>query len=153
MTPWKIILKTSDDSAIKRELELYDAKSYFGGYLRIKRSYFNELAKIIKMTKNYSTGRAIEKVIGPENDEDWTLNPWMLIIAKDNEKNKTFNFFIKREKDLSGLLVAIGPKPYAEYNNSQNYSEARRGIKRIINYIIAYLNKFQCMVLLPNYLP
>ena len=148
MMLWKVILKSSDDSANKEELELYDAKSYFGGYLRIKRSYFNELAKTIKMTKNYSTGRAIEKVTGPESEEDWTLNPWMLIIVKDNEKNKSFWFFIKREKDLSGLLVAIGPKPYAEYNNNQNNSEARRGIKRIINYIIAYLNKFHCMVLL-----
>lgn len=153
MKLWKIILKVPVDSGLEQELELYDAKSYFGGYLRIKRSYFNELAKTIKVTKNYSIGRAIEQVISPENNEDWTFNPWMLLIVKDNEKKKSFWFFIKREKDLSGLLVAIGPKPYAEYNNNQNTSEARRQIKRIINYIIAYLNKFQCIVLLPNYLP
>jgi hypothetical protein len=153
MNLWKIILKVPNDTGLEKELELYDAKSYFGGYLRIKRSYFNELTKTIKMTKNYSIGRAIEKVIGAENNEDWTLNPWMLLIVKDNEKKKSFLFFIKREKDLSGLLVAIGPKSYAEYNNNQNYSEARRGIKRIINYIIAYSNKFQCITLLPTYLP
>jgi len=104
------------------------------------------------MTKKYSTGRAIEKVLGPEGEEDdWTLNPWMLIIVKDNEKNKPFWFFIKRERDLSGLLVAIGPKSFADYNS--NNSEAKREIKRLINYIIAYLNKFNCVVLLPNYLP
>jgi len=153
MKSWKIILKVPVDSDLEQELELYDAKSYFGGYLRIKRSYFNELVKTIKITKNYSIGRAIEKVISPENNEDWTFNPWMLLIVKDNEKKKSFWFFIKREKDLSGLLVAIGPKPYAEYNNNQNTSEARRQIKRIINYLIAYLNKFQCLILLPNYLP
>ena len=150
MKLWKIILKFSNGTDFKKELELFDAKSYFGGYLKIKRGYFNELAKTIKMTKKYSTGRAIERVIGPENDEDWTDNPWMLFIIKDTEKNKPFWFFIKREKDLSGLLVAIGPKSYAEYNNNQNNSEARREIKRLINYIIAYLNKFHCLILLPN---
>jgi hypothetical protein len=148
MNLWKISLKFSDGTS--KDLELFDAKNYFGGYLKIKRSYFNELIKIVKMTKKYSTGRAIEKVIGPD-EEEWTFNPWMLIIVKDNEKNKPFWFFIKREKDLSGLLVAIGPKPFAEYNSSN--PEAKREIKRIINYIIAYLNKFNCVVLLPNYLP
>ena len=153
MKRWKVILKISNGSELEKEVELFDAKSYFGGYLKIKRGYFNELAKTIKMTKKYSTKRAIEKVIGPEKDEDWTLNPWMLFIIKDTEKNKPFWFFIKREKDLSGLLVAIGPRPYAEYTNKQDNSEARREIKRLINYIIAYLNKFQCLILLPNFLP
>lgn len=152
MKLWRIILKFSNGIDFKKELELFDAKSYFGGYLKIKRSYFNELAKTIKMTRKYSTRRAIEKVIGPENDEDWTFNPWMLFIVKDTEKNKPFWLFIKREKNLSGSLVAIGPKPYAEYTNKQNNSDARREIKRLINYIIAYLNKFQCLILLPNFL-
>jgi len=76
----------------------------------------------------------------------------MLIIVKDNEKRKPFWFFIKREKDLSGILVAIGPKPFAEFNN-QNLSEAKREIKSLINYIVAYLNKFKCVIMLPNYLP
>jgi len=148
MNPWKVFLKFSDGT--DKELDLFDAKSYFGGaYLKIKRSYFNELVKTIKMTKKYSTGRAINKVLSPDN-EDWTLNPWMLIIVKDNEKHKPFWFFIKREKDLSGLLVAIGPKPFADYNS--NNSEAKREIKRLIHYIVAYLNKFQCVILLPNYL-
>lgn len=147
MNLWKISLKFADSTL--KDLELFDAKNFFGGYLKIKRSYFNELIKTVKMTKKYSTGRAIEKVIGPD-EQEWTFNPWMLLIVKDNEKNKPFWFFIKREKDLSGLLVAIGPKPFAEYNSSN--PEAKREIKRIINYIIAYLNKFNCVILLPNYL-
>ena len=150
MEPWKIYLKFSNETEMGQELELYDAKSYFGGYLKIKRSYFNALVKNVKMTKKYITSRAIEKVLGP-GDEDWTLNPWMLLIVKDNEKNKPFWFFIKREKDLSGLLVGIGPKPFAKYSDD-NLADARSEIKRLINYIIAYLNKFNCVVLLPNYL-
>jgi len=100
--------------------------------------------------KEYFAQSAIEKVIGPD-EIDWTLNPWMLILIKDNEKGKRFWFFIKREKDLSGHLIAIGPKPFVEYN--QTNSEAKREIKQIINYIIAYLNKFEVIILLPNYLP
>ena len=147
MKSWRVVLKFPDGS--DKNLELFDSKQYFGGYLKIKRSYFNELVKTIKMTKKYNTSKAIEKVTGPD-DEDWTLNPWMLIIVKDNEKNKPFWFFIKRERDLSGLLVAIGPKPFADYNSGN--SEAKREIKRLINYIIAYLNKFNCLILLPNFL-
>jgi len=149
MKPWKVFLKFSDELNTEELLEVFDAKSYFGGYLKIKRSYFHELTKTIKMTKKYLTKRGIEKVLSPD-DEDWTYNPWMLIFVKDNEKGKLFWFFIKREKDLSGILVAIGPKPFAEYNN--NNPEAKREIKRIINYIIAHLNKFQCIVILPNHL-
>ncbi|MFX1489891.1 MAG: hypothetical protein ACFFBI_12125, partial [Promethearchaeota archaeon] len=83
MDRWKVYLKHVD--IIDKKLELYDAKTYFGGYLKIKRTYFNALIKSIKMTKKYFTSKAIERVLGPD-DSDWTLNPWMLIILKDNEK-------------------------------------------------------------------
>ena len=149
MNLWKVFLKSSN--GIEKELELFDTKNYFGGYLKIQRSFFNSLTKSIKMTKKYFTYKAIEKVLGPDED-DWTLNPWMLIVVQDNEKKKTFWFFIKREKDLTGVLVGIGPKTYADYNN-QKLSEAKREIKLLINYIITYLNKFSCVVFLPKYLP
>jgi hypothetical protein len=145
---WKIVLKY-DNSKDINELQLYDAKTYFGGYLKIKRSYFNELAKIIKSNNNYMTGKAIEKVISPDN-ADWTFNSWMFLIIKDNEKGKTFWLFIKREKDLSGVLVAIGPKTFAEYNKEN--IEAKREIKQILSFIITYGNKFQVIILLPRYL-
>ena len=150
MNPWKVYLKFPDDEDIEQEIELFDAKSYFGGYLKLKRTYFDALVKNIKLTKKYITGKAIERVSGPD-EEDWTHNPWMLLIVKDNEKNKPFWFFIKREKDLTGLLIAIGPKQFDQYCSS-NPSEARSEIKRLINYIVAYLNKFNCLILLPNYL-
>jgi len=148
MNLWKVLLKFSDGT--NRDIELFDAKTYFGGYLKIKRSYFNALSKTIKITRNYFTGRAIEKVLGPNND-DWTYNPWMLLMVKENEKKRPFWLFIKREKDLSGILVAIGPKSFANYN-SNVASEARREIKRLINYIVTYLKKFKCIILLPNHL-
>lgn len=147
MKTWKVLIKYSDENI--ENLDLYDASSYFDGYLKIKRSFFNSLIKAIKMSKKYTTGNAIEKVINPEG-EDWTLNPWMLLLVKDNEKDNTFWYLIKRESDLSGLLVAIGPKAFADYINA-NTTETKRDIKRLINYLIAYLNKFNCIVLLPNY--
>ena len=148
MSIWKIDLKFADGTS--NEIELYDAEPYFNGYLKLNRSYFNRLVKAIKITKKYTTGHAIEKVIGPDS-KDWTLNPWMLLLIKDNEKKNPFWLFIKREMDLSGVLIAIGPKQFAEYNNS-NKLEAKHDIKRLINYIVAYLNKFNCSVILPNYL-
>ena len=148
MDIWKISLKFSDGTV--NGLELYDAKAYFNGYLRLKRSYFLRLVKAIKMTKKYTTGRVIESVIGPDAKE-WIGNAWMLLLIKDNEKKNPFWILIQREKDLSGLLIAIGPKSFAEFNNS-NILEAKRDIKRLINYIVAYLTKFNCSVLLPNYL-
>jgi hypothetical protein len=146
MDIWKINLKFSD--GIANDLELYDAKAYFNGYLKLNRSYFMRLVKAIKMTKKYTTGHAIERVIGPDAKE-WTENAWMLLLIKDNEKKNPFWLLIKREKDLSGLLIAIGPKSFADYNNS-NMLEAKRDIKRLINYIVAYITKFNCSVLLPN---
>lgn len=147
MDIWKVFLESS--GGIEKELELYDAKKYYGGYLKIKRSYFNALVKAIRITKKYNTQKAIVKVIGPDN-VDWTLNPWMLMIVQDNEKKMPFWLFIKREKDLSGVLIAIGPKPFADYNN-KNLPEAKREIKSLINYIVVYLNKFNCVIILPNY--
>ncbi|MHA2036456.1 MAG: hypothetical protein ACW98X_08480 [Promethearchaeota archaeon] len=146
MSLWKVILKFSDGT--DKELELFDAKTFFDGYLKIKRSFFNALVKSIKMTKKYFSNKAIDKVIGPDAT-DWTLNPWMLLVIKDNEKMMPFWLFIKREKDLSGALIAIGPKSFAEYN-TKNSTEAKREIKRLVNYVITYLNKFNCIVFLPK---
>lgn len=146
MKKWDVSLKSNE--VIDKEIHLFDAKRYFDGYLKIKRSYFNGLLNTIKTSKNYTVARAIEKVVS--ENKDWTLNPWILLIIRDTEKEKPFWFLIKREKDLSGLLIAIGPKDFSDYN--YNNSESKREIMRIINYIVAYLNKFNCMILLPNYL-
>ena len=53
MDLWKVFLKHANGT--EKKLELIDAKIYYGGYLKIKRSYFNALIKAIKMTKKYGT--------------------------------------------------------------------------------------------------
>ncbi|TFF98871.1 MAG: hypothetical protein EU547_00230 [Promethearchaeota archaeon] len=147
---WKVALSISkQDGENAQEIELFDAARYFDGYLTIKRSYFNGLLQTIKTSKNYNTANNIEKIISPK-DKDWTLNPWILLLIKDKEKGKRFWFLIKREKDLSALLVAIGPKEFADYNH--NNSEAKKEIMRILGYIVAYLTKFDCLIALPKFL-
>jgi hypothetical protein len=148
MKTWEITLKYSD--GIVKKLDLFDVKNLFNGYLKIKRSYFDRLLKAIKITKNYFTGNAIERIISPDKD-DWTFNPWLLVLIHDNEKKRPFWLLIKRERDLSGELVAIGPKAFADYNDS-NSNDAKRDLKRLMTYLVVYINKFECSVLLPNYL-
>jgi len=111
MSTWKINLKFADGTS--NEIELYDAKSYFNGYLKLKRSYFYRLVKAIKITKKYTTGHAIEKVLSPDSIE-WTLNPWMLLLVKDNEKKNHFGYLLKERKIYPDYLLQLAQ------NNSQN---------------------------------
>ncbi|MBD3193781.1 MAG: hypothetical protein GF317_01910 [Candidatus Lokiarchaeota archaeon] len=147
MREWQVILNYNNGK--KKEIKLYDAERYFDGYLKIKRRYFSSLVQKIKTTQNYFIVKGIEKVISPK-EKDWTANPWVLLLIKDFEKDKSFWLLMKREKDLSGLVIAIGPKEFAKYNN--NNSEAKREIMRIFNYLIAYMNKFKCAIIIPNYI-
>ena len=147
MELWKISLKYNNE--LNKKLELFDAKTYFNGYLNLKRTYFNKLAEVIKITKRYNIIHGISEVIGPD-EKDWTLNAWMLFIITETENRNPFWLLIKREKDLSGTLVAIGPKAFADYNKS-NQDNAKRDLKRLINYLVTYLNKFYCSIFIPNY--
>ena len=146
MELWKISLKYNNE--LNKKLELFDAKTYFNGYLNLKRTYFNKLVEVIKITKKYNIIHGISEVIGPD-EREWTLNAWMLFIITEIENKNPFWLLIKREKDLSGTLVAIGPKAFADYNKS-NQDEAKRDLKRLINYLVTYLNKFYCSIFIPN---
>lgn len=147
MKNWKITLKFPDGTT--DELELHDGASILRGYLTIKSEYFNEIIKKIKEQKRFISGKAIETVIGPD-DEDWTNNPWLLFIIKDNEKQTPFWFLFKRENDLNGILVAIGPEKFAEYLKSSGESDIN--VKKLLYYFTAYAEKWSNLVLLPNYL-
>lgn len=150
MKSWKISIKFSDSSkALEKEIILFDAQTFFNGYLKIRRTYFNALIKAIKISRNYNSEKGIDKIIGPDN-RDWTNNAWLLLLIKDTEKMKPFWILIKREKDLSGLLIALGPKSFVEHSN--NNQEVKREIKNLLNYFISYINKFECTILIPNFL-
>ncbi len=147
MKIWKIGIKFSD--GISDQLELYDNGSIFKGYLTIKRSFFDELIKQIKENPKYITGKAINKILAPDRS-DWTNNPWLFLLIKDVENQKPIWLLFKRERNLDGLLVAIGPKKFANYFNSSKESD--KTIKKLLNYFIAYPSKWINLVLLPNFL-
>ncbi len=147
MKIWKIGIKFSD--GISDPLELYDNASIFKGYLTIKRSFFDELIKQIKENPKYITGKAINKILAPDRS-DWTNNPWLFLLIKDVENQKPIWLLFKRERNLDGLLVAIGPKKFANYFNSSKESD--KTIKKLLNYFIAYPSKWINLVLLPNFL-
>jgi hypothetical protein len=150
MKNWKITLKFPDGTT--DQLELFDGASILKGYPTIKRAYFNSLTDLLKNENNkYISGKAIEKVVGPD-EADWTNNPWLLFIIRDNEKQTPFWFLFKREKkEMNGILVAIGPEQFAEYLKAS--SESDINLKKLLYYFTAYAKKWTMLVLLPNYLP
>ncbi|MBD3342754.1 MAG: hypothetical protein GF353_26895 [Candidatus Lokiarchaeota archaeon] len=151
MTNWKVVVNFVNNPKTEEEIQLFDVSSYFKGYLKLKRSYFNELEKIVRTSKSYFAQKAIASVTNPEG-EDWTANAWMLLVLVDTEMGTPFRFLIKRERDLSGTLVGVGPEVYVSHNEDIGNADTKREIMRIFNYIIVYFNKFNCSILLPTQL-
>ena len=147
MKTWELMIKIGTETPDK--IELYDIDKILDGYLNVNRTFFDEILDIVKMIKKYSVGKGIEKIIGP-NKDDWTFNPWLLIMVKDKENEIPFWLLFKREKDLTGFLVAIGPKKYYDYCNASK--EPDDDIKKFLEYIIAYPEKFSLSVIIPNFI-
>lgn len=147
MKNWTLTIKIGENE--EDNLNLFDVKGFLNGYLSINRNFFDEILNIVKMIKKYTVGKGIERVIGP-NKKDWTQNSWVLLMFKDNEKQVPFWLLIKREKDLTGTLVAIGPEDlYQYYKDSKEPDDE---IKRIIEYIVSYPQKFKLSMIIPNFI-
>ena len=143
---WQITIQIEDTKDV---LQLTDIKDLFPGYLAIDRTFFDELMGIVKMISKYSVGKGIEKVVGPDK-RDWTKNPWLLLIAQDKESQISYRYLIKREKDLNGFLVGLGPDQITDvFKKSQNAEEE---IKQLLQYVISYPEKFKLIVLIPNFI-
>jgi hypothetical protein len=147
MKNWQVTVKMGDQP--DDILELIDIKEVFEGYLNVSRTFFDELLSIVKMIKKYAIGKGVEVVKAPDGS-DWTHNPWILMLLKDNEKSMPFWLLFKREKDLSGYLVAAGPEQFIDYCKATK--EADDEIKRIMEYMIAYPQKFTLSIIIPNFI-
>ncbi|MHA1776219.1 MAG: hypothetical protein ACTSWC_05565 [Promethearchaeota archaeon] len=147
MKKWKVSLKLEENE--KNLVELIDAKEILDGYLNINRNFYVELLNIAKIINRYMIGKGIEFVIDP-NGKDWSLNPWILMLVKDNESDIPFRFLMKREKDLSGFLVGIGPEKFVNYLKESKEEEDE--IKRFLEYLIAYPQKFRISMVIPNFI-
>nr|MDO8118013.1 hypothetical protein [Candidatus Sigynarchaeota archaeon] len=107
---WKIVIQLNGD--VSEKLDLVDLKALSGAYMVIKKKFFDDLINLIPNIKHYAMGRAIESVKGIDT-QDWTKNPWILVMAKEMKAKATFWLLFKRASDMSGTLVAVGPEPFA----------------------------------------
>ncbi|WP_371801989.1 hypothetical protein [Candidatus Lokiarchaeum ossiferum] len=146
MKQWQITVKIADEP--KDDLILADINEFLEGYLTVHRNFFDELLNIVKMIKKYVIGKGIEKILGPDK-KDWTHNSWVLVMFKDNEKNIPFWLLLKREKDLNGNLVAIGPEKFVDY--CKKSTDPDDEIKKLMEYIVAYPQKFKVSIIIPNF--
>ncbi|MHA1611350.1 MAG: hypothetical protein ACTSYU_04785 [Promethearchaeota archaeon] len=147
MKKWKINLKIGENS--EEIIELFDIKEVLEGYLNINRNFYDELLGIVKILNRYMIGKGIESVLDPKGN-DWSKNPWILLMVKDTENDTPFRFLMKREKDLSGYLVGIGPEKFFDYLKSTKEEEEE--IKRFLEYLIAYPQKFKISMIIPNFI-
>ena len=147
MKTWEVTIKIGPENPDK--LVLYDVQKILEGYLNVNRTFFDELLDIVKMIKKYAVGKGIEEIIGPDK-KNWTKNPWLLFMIKEKEDETPFWLLFKREKDLSGILTAIGPQNYYEY--CESIKEPDDEIKKFLEYIIAYPQKFKLSIIIPNFL-
>ncbi len=131
-------------------LELYDIKEVLDEYIQVKRDFFDVLISSAQKNSNYGIGKGIEKITSP-NNEDWTQNPWVLIMSKDSEAGTPFWVLLTRERNLSGYIVALGPKGFVEYLGDTNVDEEDE-FKKVLEYIISYPKKFNTIILIPNFI-
>ncbi len=126
------------------EIELADVLPFFKAYPEVKRNFFDELVANVNKNKETFVGANIKTVIGPD-EKDWSSNAWLLLIARETEKEAPFWLLFKREKTLAGCLVALGPKGVASYAKDEGIDE----IRRILEYIIAFANRWDISIFLP----
>src|SRR4030042_4218954 len=119
------------------EIELADVVPFFKAYPEVKRNFFDDLVTNVNKNKECYVGANIITVTGPDQ-KDWSKNPWLLLIARETEKEAPFWLLFKREKTLAGYLVALGPKGVATYAKDEGIDE----IRRILEYIIAFANRW-----------
>ena len=144
---WTIILRSS--SGATKTIKLYDGNVVLGEYIQIRRNYFDDLIKEIKINKSYSVGKSVKKVTNP-NGEDWTKNPMILIMATNKEKDIPLWLLIKRENNLNGFLVAVGPEIFCEYLVKEQ--ERIEEMRKFLEYMVIYSQKWSISALIPTYI-
>jgi hypothetical protein len=142
-------VKLTDDSGSEKTIKLYDGNSVLGEYIQLRRNYFDDLIKEIKLNKKCTVGKSLKKVISPKG-EDWTKNPLILLIANNKENNVPLWLLIKRENNLNGFLVALGPKVLCEYLVAEQ--ERIEEIRKFLEYMVIYSQKWVISVLIPTFI-
>ena len=144
---WTVKVNSNDGSV--KSLKMYDGNAVLGEYIQIRRNYFDDLLKEIKLNKKYFVGKSLVKVISHEG-EDWTKNPLILLIAINREKNIPMWLLIKRENNLNGYLIAIGPEVFCEYLAKEQ--ERIEEIRKFLEYMVIYSQKWEISAIIPSFL-
>jgi len=137
------------DGGTSKTIKLYDGKAVLGEYLQIRRNYFDDLIKEIKLNKKYIVGKSLKKVTSPEG-EDWTKNPLILLLATNKDKKIPLWLLIKRENNLNGFLVAMGPSVFCEYLVKE--PERIEEIRKFLEYLVIYSQKWAITTIIPSFL-
>ena len=140
---WRVKLEHPGINGLN-EIELADVITFFKAYPEVKRNFFDDLVTNINKNKDFFVGPNITTVTGPDGN-DWSINPWLLLIAREIEKEAPFWLLFKREKTLSGYLVGLGPAGVVSYAKEEGLDE----IRRILEYIIAFANRWNIAIFLP----
>lgn len=107
------VIDLSLDGDIEEKIDLIDVKEIFGSYLAVRKKFFDDLLNIAPTARHYGVGKAIDQVLGIDG-KDWTKNSWLLVMGKEMSNKASFWMLFKREQNLSGSLVAIGPEELAK---------------------------------------
>ena len=142
-------VKLSVDSGSTKTIKLYDGKAVLGEYVQIRRNYFDDLIKEIKLNKKFTVGKSLKKVTSPEG-EDWIENPLVLLMANNKEKEVPLWLLIKRENNLNGYLVAIGPNVFCDYLAKEQ--ERIEEIRKFLEYMVIYSQKWVISAIIPTFL-
>ena len=142
-------IKVISDSSSPNTIKLYDGKAVLGEYIQIRRNYFDDLIKEIKTNKKYSVGKSLKKVTSPEG-VDWTENPLILLMAHNKEKDVPIWLLIKRENNLNGYLLAIGPNVFCDYLAKEQ--ERIEEIRKFLEYMVIYSQKWIISAIIPSFL-
>jgi hypothetical protein len=145
---WKLEIKFEGRPS-PDTLEMVDVNEISEGYIHVKRDFFDNLIENVKDQHRYSIGKGIQSVFDPTG-KNWTENPWILLMTKENSQKTQFWILLKRERNLSGYIVAIGPKGYYHYLSEMESNKVDE-IKKLIEYVVSYPAKFNLLVLIPNY--
>jgi hypothetical protein len=111
LAPERWIVRMRMDPEVSEELKLVDLQVAFGSYMGIRKKFFEDLLTVAPNAKNYAIGKGIESVTGIDND-DWTKNSWLLVMAKDVKDKSVYWLLFKRTQQMDGVLVAIGPEEF-----------------------------------------
>ncbi|TFG18933.1 MAG: hypothetical protein EU530_07775 [Promethearchaeota archaeon] len=144
---WSIQL--SEASGSPKTIELCDGNAVLGEYIQIRRNYFDDLIKEIKLNKKYTVSKSLKEVTSPKG-ENWTENPLILIVAHNKEKDVPIWLLLKRENNLNGYLIAIGPDVFCEYISKEQ--EKIEEIRKFLEYMVIYSLKWEILALIPTFL-